>query len=445
MSKRGACRSIDETHECVLCKADGYGHGAIATALFLADHMGADAFAVATLEEGIALRKAFQQTPPGATYKSGQPLAKKTSASVNRVSSLFSETQTTSTTINSSIENGLRRRRFQRASQIRILVLGPAIYVPRCFDDYSFYNIEVMISGPEVAKALLEWIHNTEERRRTQVERAATETKELAMQLQSHIRPAPQQRTADSTLDKKDSSTISDASSEQSKGSNGDSTQKYRPPSATLGNVTGMDLAKEVRKILKNQIQSNGSDMSNSSTNAPVSAGAKPVTTQVFAGIEEAAKVSRSRHKAIVKEAFVERGDEEDGTKSTDVSSIHQKSPAVLGSRKRLRWHALVDSGMGRLGFRTDPVSKSEQGKRRDTVEILSELVDIENNLESPVEFVGMCTHMADANSSSDYTHSQIARFKVNYKKLQTDMYLSCVHTADHIALSFLALLRFYL
>jgi hypothetical protein len=32
----------------VVVKADGYGHGAIATALYLADNMGADAFAVAT-------------------------------------------------------------------------------------------------------------------------------------------------------------------------------------------------------------------------------------------------------------------------------------------------------------------------------------------------------------------------------------------------------------
>ena len=46
-------------------KADGYGHGAIATALYLADFCGADAFAVATLEEAIHLRRAFDSNPPG--------------------------------------------------------------------------------------------------------------------------------------------------------------------------------------------------------------------------------------------------------------------------------------------------------------------------------------------------------------------------------------------
>ena len=43
----------------LVVKADGYGHGAIETALHLVDCCGADAFAVATLEEGIALRQAF--------------------------------------------------------------------------------------------------------------------------------------------------------------------------------------------------------------------------------------------------------------------------------------------------------------------------------------------------------------------------------------------------
>lgn len=45
-----------------LVQIDGYGHGAIPTAIFLADPIGADAFAVATLEEGFSLRKALQSS-----------------------------------------------------------------------------------------------------------------------------------------------------------------------------------------------------------------------------------------------------------------------------------------------------------------------------------------------------------------------------------------------
>ena len=48
----------------VVVKADGYGHGAILTACHLVEHCGASAFAVATLEEGIALRRAFEEKFP---------------------------------------------------------------------------------------------------------------------------------------------------------------------------------------------------------------------------------------------------------------------------------------------------------------------------------------------------------------------------------------------
>lgn len=387
--------------------------------MFLADNVGADAFAVATLEEGIALRKAFQQTPPGAPYQPGKPLTANNSSTVSTLFQGHSEAQTTITPPNTSNnKNGQRRRRFQRASQIRIVVLGPPVGFPRCFDDYLFHNIEAMISGPEVAKSLLEWVCNTDERKRTQVERAAAETKELAMTLEG---PRPTRPTPLPNFDRKESSTPEASVGENSEESNTtDSVQRFHPPSATLSNVTGKDLAKEVREILKNQKLANPpastasithasglSDSNTCSTNTSGSSAPKSVTTQVFAGIEEAAKISRSRHKAIAKETYVENGEDE-GTKTN-----HKVLPAA-GSRKRLlRWHALVDSGMGRLGFRTDPVSKTDQGKRRDTVEILRELVDLEDSLDTPVEFFGMCTHMADANSNSDYTHAQIAKFKV--------------------------------
>ena len=56
-------------------KADGYGHGAIETAVHLADYCGAAAFAVATLEEGIALRKALN-APVGAGDSATAPPAR---------------------------------------------------------------------------------------------------------------------------------------------------------------------------------------------------------------------------------------------------------------------------------------------------------------------------------------------------------------------------------
>jgi len=41
----------------------------------------------------------------------------------------------------------------------------------------------------------------------------------------------------------------------------------------------------------------------------------------------------------------------------------------------------------------------------------MKELLEIENHAGAPIEFFGMCTHMADASSSSSYTNEQMARF----------------------------------
>jgi len=65
--------------------------------------------------------------------------------------------------------------------KIRILVLGPPVGFPRCFDDYYHRGIEVMVSGPEVAAALLQWAADEKERKRSQVEPAATESKAKAL------------------------------------------------------------------------------------------------------------------------------------------------------------------------------------------------------------------------------------------------------------------------
>ena len=85
----------------VVVKADGYGHGAILTACHLVEHCGASAFAVATLEEGIALRRAFEE-------------------------------------------------KFPTFTRERILVLGAPVGYPHCFDTYLHNSIELMVSSSHV-------------------------------------------------------------------------------------------------------------------------------------------------------------------------------------------------------------------------------------------------------------------------------------------------------
>lgn len=600
----------------VVVKADGYGHGAIATALFLADTVGADAFAVATLEEAVALRRAFQQTATAARQVGGVDLNRlgstvdvggrggsrtgNTTSSAATVASGAGDDCTVMSTMASYATNGRNgngRRRSLRQTHIRILVLGPPVGFPRCFDDYHHHNIEVMISGPEVARALLEWVCNEDERKRTLVERVAAESKERILLEQPHhdnngtsngigpglnmpLRGAKPKRTdlLDSgrdhcACDGSDVSLAGDAISQTSSRSGGTPQQQppqYHPPSATLGNVTGSDLAREVREILKNQkmladsqqimnhqqkqqqiagpthsrkpsgsstplsamtftpvssshdlaktaVSATGPDAngchsdgdatanmtastastkpSNATTTMPATGLAAIPTgpVRVFAGIEEAAKHSRTRHKAIASEVFYDHGDDDDddegcngraesdasttfeskslvdaansldphnvqagyadggdslllnmdvlscntkgpttrstntvGTKSSSRSRVNIPTninpsalPLMVPARKRLRWHAVIDSGMGRLGFRPDPVSKEEQGKRRDSVDIIKELVDLEIKRDCPIEFFGMCTHMADANSTSTYTHQQMNKFKGLLKRVR--------------------------
>jgi len=543
----------------VVVKADGYGHGAIPSAIFLADKIGADAFAVATLEEGIALRKALQETAattPGSSesldyyFNINQTLStnggtskdhhrrqssgsSKATADLDSVMSLGTNTAFTDVYGGNGIGKMRKRKNQRRAAHIRILVLGPPVGFPRCFDDYYHYNIEAMISGPEVAMALYEWVSNTDERKRLQVERAANELKEKIMldpsnQKAAALKPAANNAVASNGGNKANegiqkngttghygdnNSQASSSGRSSAKSSKSATPIQQQIPSATLTNMTGSDLAKEVREILKNQKlaaetqkkqqqeqeqqqklnqqrQANGHGgqtpaSGNSSTITPVdsvhdlatNSGASALlsafavnddrssaasgqsssagTIKVFAGLEETARNSRTRQKAMSNEVFHDHGDEDEGDDNCesnilgDGKNIPQKqnhdreggdillSPGkstnprriptntdlqalAIQSKKRLRWHALVDSGMGRLGFKTDPVSKDDQGKRRDTVEILKELVHLEVKLDCPIEFYGMCTHMADAsNSTSTFTDSQMNKFKSLLKRVR--------------------------
>lgn len=468
----------------VVVKADGYGHGAIESAIHLADNVGADAFAVATLEEGIALRKAFESTPPPyighqkQVQQQQQPPSNKVGAGSKNPSDYKS--QASSISPNSSAHAPART---SRPPQIRIIVLGPPVGYPRCFDDYYHHGIEVMCSGPEVAKGIMEWITDEKERKRTQVERSANDTKAAALL----TRPAARDAIANNVKaeapilnqalkvlnygsDPSRAAVNAAKNNPQSKSGNGISRSEsnpvnqleattappqlpplqknYKEPgqAATLGNVSGQDLAKEVRAFLMNQkaaqevkdanaAQNKSANASSSGTETGTAAtvsttkdftrkeshpsgnsGNAPGKGQVFGGIEALAKNSRTREMAAAK---VNRLFKEDSGSGDDIEKILPAATQKMSIiRKRLRYHILVDSGMGRLGFKTVPVEVSDVGVRRDTVEIINELVETEVN-GAPIEFFGMCTHMADANSTSTYTNDQMNRFKGLLKRVR--------------------------
>ena len=76
------------------------------------------------------------------------------------------------------------RRAFDRDSSergARILVLGAPVGYPACFDTYLHYDIELMLSGPEVAASLRGWMEDHDGRRRAEVFRVAERRKEELM------------------------------------------------------------------------------------------------------------------------------------------------------------------------------------------------------------------------------------------------------------------------
>lgn len=460
-------------------KADGYGHGANATALHLADCCGADAFAVATLDEAISLRKAFAQNPPGRWSR------QLTSTFHTQVSQLNGTTTVSpllvgggecdNFSVASSSHASLHHQqqhvaaaRCRRPTQIRILVLGPPVGFPRCFNDYYHYGIEVMVSGPEVAQSLLTWVANETERRRIQVEKSAMEAKVRAL--------LPLKCPLMNDYHQSQSSNGSDATT--TKGNTDDTAKrKVLPhPSSTLSNVSGQDLAREVRAMLltqkaatdaaeqhqqeqqdmmqplppplvvstritsTNPSQVNSSDNSISSwseeNNNPSSvhgtskqqrplhaAAAFAISTpqppaakhQAFGGIEAVAKQSRAREMAVTRNAITTDSSKDAALSfaatTASMTPLDGNPQPAVATRKALRWHGVVDTGMGRLGFKVS-LPKDGTHDERDAVHVIQELVDAEIHSNAPIEFYGMCTHMADANTSnSTFTQSQMDDF----------------------------------
>eukprot|EP00977_Amphora_coffeiformis_P018026 scaffold6091_cov164-Amphora_coffeaeformis.AAC.10 len=447
-------------------KADGYGHGAIATALHLADYCGADSFAVATLEEGIALRKAFAANPPGkwskllASMFHTQHVVHDNGSSETAAPSYLTTSAPMSTNAAERTNNPTLR-----PARIRIIVLGPPVGFPRCFDDYYHHNIEVMVSGPEVAASLMHWVADEAQRKRTAVERAANEAKYAALysyQERTNEVPAAapvaskkQEDVSVCTANSSTGSVTTGGGSSQNSTAEAVAPKKVLPhPSSTLGNVQGLDLAREVRSLLLHQHEAkvrnqhsstgsaaisetnsvdSGSDTSASSpqkyvATAPAKS-AEPQAPTLFGGIEAAAKSSRHQEAAAARARAIlhEDDDDDDDDNETDhvpavtpvAMETKPQTPAAAPPARKLRWHALVDSGMGRLGFKTDIVCSNDKTGRRDTVEVLKEMLDLEIAGNAPLEFYGMCTHMADARDLSDYTNSQIGKFAALLKRVR--------------------------
>lgn len=512
----------------VVCKADGYGHGSSETAIHLADYCGADAFAVATVDEGVTLRKALNQVgvgvQPAATNKNasisssttqnGSANATKIKSNMNDLfqppasvveistgsgcdTSSIASTSVVPAPINNAQLGSLRKQ--ARSPNIRILVLGPPTNLPDDFALYQQFNLELMCSGPQMARALMEWVQDSDGRRIQEVEKAATYQKSILLE---------------QTDEEETSKQIAK--------------NKKVGQASTLSNVEGAELGKELRQILlkkeafeRNTKESGGSLHGDSapcskrgsvvdSTTQPVSSSVlrnsgkeSPTTPNMvpFKGIEDAAKMSRAREKAAAKVAAQTTGEDEEDyeensddnileqenndkisdTSSTQSSTSHslrheddiehhkvvsavssatvkdatakvahlaiKKGTVPTTALRKIRWHALVDSGMGRLGFKSvededeegdedhaipldklpgplqahsrkkDP--KWKVGPHKDTVSIIKAMVDAEIYGGAPIEFYGMCTHMAEASSDSDYTNEQMNRFKSLLKRVR--------------------------
>jgi len=382
-------------------------------------------------------------------------------------------------------EGVVLRRAFEEklssdlGSRVRILVLGSPVGYPKCFDTYLHNNIELMVSGPEVAASLVQWMKNHDGRRRAEVETVGEKLKEDILKQNEVGNPMRhgvvrqvsmnRDKTNEELLKEKEGSEVSKDASEITPQ---EETKSSKPPqsaplqtkhvAATLTNMTGDDLAREVRQILVGQKQATakasmpsipepaaedsstiGSSSRNTSKNpsrvgSPVpekkesDTAINKAAATPFIGIADAAKASQQKEMRASK-----LGD--------DISKA--ETPVF---KKKLRWHALVDSGMGRLGFKIDEQSNdtdlilapqasvegapqaddgisdgsigssSEVSAIRDTVSIIKELYDAEVHDGAPIEFYGMNTHMAEANSTSTYTNDQMERFRTLLQRVRS-------------------------
>lgn len=516
-------------------KADAYGHGACATALHLATRCGCDAFAVATLEEAVDLRISLRASL-ATEYHSA---AAANTVVKNTKSGNIGSTETV----------------LAATPYVRILVLGPPVNFPECFDTYYYYNIEMMVTGIEVAEALLVWLKDIEGRRQRFFEMRSREVR-------SELLRSTDDQNAEAAITKKNEQQQQQQQHQRQANNNHNYGNRVHTPvregtppipalpsfdpsppdlsvptsklrrnddvSATVGGYTGSELAREVRKILvanaaeknrKNEaVQALQSGSTNGIGNGKVNSGgintegdgidrlqqttytwtgkispsfhdevmseesacsfvtplvpfAKGGPQVVFQGLADVARLSRMRAEREAKQRKNERKEKVDFS----LEPI-RKLPKIVGNggaNNRIRWHAMVDSGMGRVGFRPDDEEIS--------IDMIQRLVDAEifhdggggtpnvtfsaeeiisssmasvavavgttstniatpsstiHMFSSPIEFYGMCTHMAEAVDGSDYTKQQMSKFvKLLSAVRKAGIHVPTVHTDNSSAL----------
>ena len=129
-------------------------------------------------------------------------------------------------------------------------------------------------------------------------------------------------------------------------------------------------------------------------------------TTTQFQGIAHAASVSR--------------------LKSERAANGVSPSPPMGKEEKKIRWHGMVDTGMGRMGFKPEEDWSVEAIKNLHRLSLQG----------SPISFTGLCTHMAEASSSSTFTIEQFGRFKTLLNRIrESGLSVETVHTDNSSAL----------
>ncbi|GMH68371.1 hypothetical protein TrST_g1658 [Triparma strigata] len=277
----------------------------------------------------------------------------------------------------------------------RVLVLGAPVGYPECFDLYLHYRVEVMMSGMETVRSFLSWAEDGNKRREAQVQHMSADTKAQSKN------PNPSAQTIAT-------SRIGSA--------------------ATLSNVEGEALKGELRRIMskKDNHVINPSGLIKeplsipeytNSTNPSTLPNPPKKEKEIFRGLEHAASVSRQAAQKTTQEGT--------GTSSSPTPN-GQKKITKEARQKRVRYHIMVDTGMGRLGFTPET---------DDSTDTIKDLYSAEMN-ERPIEFYGLCTHMAEACNESDFTLEQMERFKTLLGRVREGgIGIPTVHTDNSAAL----------